>query len=340
MLGLLLALSFSETHPPFTWQTCTKAGCSPSTTSLVADADYRGTPTGDIDYSGALGVTTTGGTLVQRLVTISGGNKNVGSRLYLLDATGTKYQLFKLIGKELSYDVNLAQIPCGVNAAVYTIEMPASGEGAGAAYGTGYCDGNYVKSKGSTKAGCAEFDIQEANNQAMVFTTHPCATLGQFSVPGQCSTDGCGFNAYRYGGKTFWGQTVNPKQKMTIVTQFVGTGTLTEIRRLYIQGGVKIPNPKLLVYNTAQYDSITDAFCRTAGHSVDGWHSIAQMGRSFANGHVLCFSLWDSNDMGWLDAGEYGPCVGSQSKEVIEAQNPGMTVTYSNLKFGDIDTTY
>jgi hypothetical protein len=44
--------------------------------------------------------------------------------------------------------------------------------------------------------------------------------------------------------------------------------------------------------------------------------------------------------MGWLDAGEYGPCVGSPTKEVIEAQNPGMTVTYSGLKYGDIDTTY
>lgn len=341
MFVLLFGLILSEVHPKLTWQKCTKSGCTTQNGFVVTDAEARGSATEDIDYEAQLGVTTSGGTLKQKLVTTYNGKKNIGSRLYLLASDEKNYELFSFVGKELSYDVDLSEIPCGVNAALYTVEMTKDGKGGensnrggGAAYGEGYCDANYV---GGT--GCAEFDIQEANNQANVFTTHTCQALGQISSNGQCDNGGCGFNAYRYGGKDFWGTTVNPKQKITIVTQFIGSGTLTEVRRKYVQGGKVINNPNLLIYNTANYDSISEGFCKTAGHQVDGWHALSQMGASFNKGHTLVFSLWDSNDMGWLDAGEYGPC-GSPSKDSIEAANPGMTVTWSNIKFGDIDSTY
>jgi cellulose 1,4-beta-cellobiosidase len=336
VLAALLALALSEKHPALTWQKCTKSGCSSVSGFVVTDQEVRDTPTSDIDYAAQLGVTSSGGSLSQKLVTTYNGKKNIGSRLYLLASDETNYELFNFNGKELSYDVDLSAIPCGVNAALYTVEMPKAGTGVGAAYGTGYCDANYV---GGT--GCAEFDIQEANNKAMVFTSHPCQSLGTTTSNGQCQSDGCGFNAYRYGAKTFWGTDVNVNAKITVVTQFLTTGgSLSEVRRLYVQGGKKIPNPTLRIYNTADYDSISEGFCRTAGHQTDGWRGLAHMGESFAKGHVLVFSLWDSNDMGWLDGNtEYGPC-GNPSKDSIEAANPDMTVTWSNIKFGDIDSTY
>jgi hypothetical protein len=336
VLALLLTFAISETYPALTWKQCTKSGCTNVQGYVVTDQEVRETPTSEVDYEAQLGVTSSGDSLTQKLVTTYNGEKNIGSRLYLLSSDKTSYQTFTLVGKELSYDVDMSEIPCGVNAALYTVEMPKAGKGSsGAAYGTGYCDANYV---GGT--GCAEFDIQEANNKAMVYTTHTCQGTGQMASNGLCDTGGCGFNAFRYGGKTFWGTDVNPAQKMTIVTQFLASGTtLTEIRRIYVQGGKKIPNPMLKIYNTADYDSITDGFCKTAGHQTDGWHALSHMGDSFNRGHVLVFSLWDSNDMGWLDAGEYGPCD-NPSKETIEAQHPNMKVTWSNIKYGDIDSTY
>jgi cellulose 1,4-beta-cellobiosidase len=163
--------------------------------------------------------------------------------------------------------------------------------------------------------------------------------VGQFSNQYQCNQDGCGFNAYRYGAKTFWGQTVDSKQKITVVTQFLTAGgKLSEIRRFYIQNGKAIPNPKVSVYGNGNFDSVNEAFCKAAGHQVDGWRGLGQMGASFERGHVLVFSLWDSNSMQWLDGGGYGPCVES-NKAAAEAI-PGVSVTWSNLKFGDLDSTY
>jgi hypothetical protein len=337
VFAFLLTLALSETHPGLTWQRCTSSGCTNVQGYIVTDTEVRSTPTSDVDYAAQLGVSTSGGSLTQRLVTTYNGKKNIGSRLYLLASDEKNYELFNLVGKELSYDVDLSQIPCGVNAALYTVEMAKSGGGVGAEWGTGYCDANYV---GGT--GCAEFDIQEANNKAMVYTTHTCQGLGQMANGGACDNGGCGFNAYRYGDHQFWGTSVNVNQKMTIVTQFKASGgTLNEIRRLYVQGGKVIQNPTVNVYNGGNYDSIIAGFCQTAGHETTGWHSLGHMGESFAKGHVLVFSLWDSDDMGWLDGqnNEYGPCD-NPSKASIEAAHPDMTVTWSNVKFGDIDSTY
>jgi hypothetical protein len=342
MLVVLTVLSLSETRPSLTWQQCSRAGCSPVSGSVVSDTDARSSPTADIKYSD-IGVTSTGGTLQQNLVNVVDGKKVIGSRLYLMAADGAKYQLFTFVGKEISYDLEMTSIGCAVNAAFYSVEMPASGEAAfgGATSGSGYCDANFVKSKGSSKAGCSEFDIQEANFYGMVFTSHPCQSPGQVGQGGgACQSDGCGFNGYRYGAKTFWTSTINPKGKLRVVTQFVGAGSgLTEIKRLYVQGGKTIPNPTVNVYNNGNFNSLTEAFCKAAGHGLSGWQSFAGMGASFQRGHVIVFSLWDSFDMGWLSgSGEYGPCTSSDKNEA--ETHTDAKVIWSNLKYGDIDTTY
>jgi hypothetical protein len=98
-----------------------------------------------------------------------------------------------------------------MNAALYSVEMPSDGSKVpgsnrrknGAEYGTGYCDGKY-----SDGTGCTEFDFQNANNKAMVYTTHCCTTPGQGVK--DCDTTGCSYNVYRdFGNKAFWGTTIN-----------------------------------------------------------------------------------------------------------------------------------
>ena len=74
-------------------------------------------------------------------------SKNIGSRTYLLDPSGEKYQMFKLKNKEFTFDVDVSNMPCGLNGALYFVEMSPDGDKAkyptneaGAKYGTGYCD--------------------------------------------------------------------------------------------------------------------------------------------------------------------------------------------------------
>lgn len=95
------------------------------------------------DYEGTYGVTTSGDALTLKFVTGS----NVGSRLYLMDTSDEKYQTFDLLDAEFTFDVDVSNLPCGLNGALYFTAMDADGgvsrfptNKAGAKYGTGYCD--------------------------------------------------------------------------------------------------------------------------------------------------------------------------------------------------------
>merc|ERR1712002_369238 len=173
---------------------------------------------------------------------------NIGSRMYLLAPGGDEYQIFKLKNKEFTFDVDVSELPCGLNGALYFVEMEEDGglsystNEAGAAYGTGYCDAqcphdmkwingeanceDWQPSDNDINSGvghygtcCIEMDIWEANTVATAYTPHPCETVGQERCEGTpcgdnasderydgvCDKDGCDFNAWRLGDKTFFG---------------------------------------------------------------------------------------------------------------------------------------
>ena len=52
---------------------------------------------------------------------------NVGSRLYVMD-TNDKYQLFKLKNREFSFVVDVSELECGMNGAMYFSEMDPDGD--------------------------------------------------------------------------------------------------------------------------------------------------------------------------------------------------------------------
>lgn len=180
-LALLLATASAqqigivtpETHPKLTWGKCTASGCATQQASVVLDANWRWlhTTTGydncytgsswdaalcadpvtcakncavdGADYSGTYGITTSGNALTHKFVT----DKNIGSRVYLMDTSDTGYQMFKPKNQEFTFDVDVSKLPCGLNGAMYFVEMEADGgkakypgNKAGAKYGTGYCD--------------------------------------------------------------------------------------------------------------------------------------------------------------------------------------------------------
>lgn len=172
-LGQQVGTNMAENHPSLTWQRCTSSGCQNVNGKVTLDANWRWThrindftncytgnewdtsicPDGatcakncaldGADYAGTYGVTSSGTALTLKFVTESQ-QKNIGSRLYLM-ADDSNYEIFNLLNKEFTFDVDVSKLPCGLNGALYFSEMAADGgksstNTAGAKYGTGYCD--------------------------------------------------------------------------------------------------------------------------------------------------------------------------------------------------------
>ena len=64
-----------------------------------------------------------------------------------MGAGGAGYEMFHLKNREFTFDVDVSNLPCGLNGALYFVEMDQDGglseyptNKAGAKYGTGYCD--------------------------------------------------------------------------------------------------------------------------------------------------------------------------------------------------------
>jgi len=75
------------------------------------------------DWAAPSGVTEVSGGVDLQFVTQGARCMNVGSRMYVLE--GEEYKQFKLLGKQISFDVDAFHLPCGTNGAVYFVEMPA-----------------------------------------------------------------------------------------------------------------------------------------------------------------------------------------------------------------------
>lgn len=285
-----------EEHPPVQLGHCSLAGgCKKEMTSLTLDANWRwlhgvnasgsgncytGTSWDEAlcpdpktcaekcalegvtqeGYKGTYGVTSTSAGVELRFVTQGPYSKNVGSRLYMVDASGASYKLFKLKNREFAFDVDTSALPCGLNGAVYFVSMEVDGEmggtnKAGAKYGTGYCDAqcphdvkfmggeaNILDWDAKTGTGrhghcCSELDIWEANKEATAFTAHPCTTKGPLicdgvrcgddgkgeHYKGVCDKDGCDYNSWRMGNRSFYGPglVVDTTKPVTVITQFV-----------------------------------------------------------------------------------------------------------------------
>ncbi|TRX93740.1 hypothetical protein FHL15_005416 [Xylaria flabelliformis] len=424
----------TETHPALTWQQCTaKNSCSTVNGKVVVDANWRwvhdssGTncyngnqwdttrckdPTScasaccldGADYAGTYGATTSGNALNLKFVTQGPYSKNIGSRMYLMKDDQT-YQGFQLLGKEFTFDVDVSNLPCGLNGALYFVSMDLDGgkakfptNTAGAKYGTGYCDSQcprdlkFIDGKaningwtpstndanagvGNMGACCAEMDIWEANQVSAAFTPHPCqnsayhscsgdACGGTYSAnryAGDCDPDGCDFNSYRQGATNFYGagQTVDTTKKFTVVTQFLTSGgSLSEIKRFYVQNGKVIANSQSTI-SGATGNSITQNFCdaqKTAFGDTNIFSQrggLKQMGAALAKDMVLVMSVWDDHaaNMLWLDSTypvtgsgpgkKRGTCATTSGvPSDVESQVPNSNVIYSNIRFGPINSTY
>jgi len=171
------------------------------------------------DYEGTYGITASGDSLTLQLVTETSTGTNVGSRVYLM-ADSEHYEMFQLKNSEFTFDVDVSNLPCGLNGALYFVEMSADGgvaayptNKAGAQYGTGYCDSQcpqdikfingqanilgWTADSNDANAGtgqygtcCNEMDVWEANSISTAFTPHSCNATGQTRCEGVQCGDG------------------------------------------------------------------------------------------------------------------------------------------------------
>jgi cellulose 1,4-beta-cellobiosidase len=257
VLSQNIGTNTAENHPALTVQQCTsKNNCQSQPGFVVIDSNWRwihnmgGTTncyTGNTwdqtlcpdpatctkncaldgaDYQGTYGVTTSGNALNLKFVTNGPFSKNIGSRLYLLQDAST-YKIFKLKNREFTFTVDISNLPCGLNGALYFVEMAADGgmskfptNKCGAKYGTGYCDAqcphdlkwingqanvkDWKPSPNDPNSGtgfygtcCTEMDIWESNAASSAVTPHVCTVQGQT----QCSGTQCGdMPDHRYDG--------------------------------------------------------------------------------------------------------------------------------------------
>jgi cellulose 1,4-beta-cellobiosidase len=175
-----------EVHPALTSYKCTTAGgCKAQKTSIVLDANYRWLHNAEgytncvttgfnpdfcpdvetcaktcslegVDYA-SYGIHASGDALtlnIYKTDPVTNVTSGSSPRVYLLEDDDT-YVHFQLLNQEFSFDVDVSEVPCGINGALYFSEMNAKGDKnelnqAGARYGTGYCDAqcpsqNFIK---------------------------------------------------------------------------------------------------------------------------------------------------------------------------------------------------
>jgi cellulase len=166
---------------------------------------------------------------------------------------------------------------------------------------------------------------------------------------GVCDGVGCGFNPYGLGKHDFYGLEgkVDTRKPFRVVTRFVtdgGTddGELVGFRRHYVQDGKIISNAEVTL-RAKQYDSITQNFCRATDATSFLHHGgLAQMGESLRRGMVLVMGIWNegNDNLNWLDSGDAGPCGKKEGDPaVIKKEHPGTSVTFEDVRWGDIGST-
>ncbi len=328
------------------------------------------------DWKAPYGVSVSGSSARLNYVTQGPYSTNVGSRLYLVAEDKKSYQGFDMRGKEISFTVDASNLPCGLNGAIYFVEMPLTNSYSasldssfGINYGDAQCphDIKYIAGKanfGSAGACSNEYDIWEANSKSMSLALHPCSSGkgvfkctssescgdGSDRMKGVCDKNGADYNPNRHGLKTFYGNnasfTVNSAKPIRVITQFhTGSdGKISKIQRFYEQNGVRIKGAELTESSIAATHSAFGEQNRFA--ELGGF---GEMSASFSRKHVLVLSVWDDSavNMRWLDsvypagsskASDYrGPCSAQNtSPDYLRKTFPTAYVIYSDFQINSL----
>ena len=208
------------------------------------------------------------------------------------------YAYFDLLNKTLSYSIDMSNVPCSCNAALFWVTMPGyskNGHPAPSRKGNYYCDANKVWG-----TWCWEFDSIEGNSHVMKVTPHTCnAPPGGYI--GSCDRSGPFLKGFSPKDSLCPSSscTVDTRRPFTHTQKFRSNGThLVAVENIVSQG------------------ILSFSFGIDAGEEY-----LAKMTDAMKK-MVLTFQLWGDSWllMSWLDGLR---CLGSCPHN--------STVTYSNM---------
>ena len=232
-----------------------------------------------------------------------------GGRVYLGDSssstiTTTSFYNMPLLGKRLTFNVDMSQVGCNCNGALYFVTMPgynSAQQPVPGEHNEYYCDANDVGG-----VWCPEMDTMEANKYAMASTAHTC----DYHAPhyySSCDRGGCGTNVLDADFSGYGpGKRIDTNRPFTLAISFItgGNGRLSTVTNYFTQGS-----------QTLKFDSCNADYLQWMGYSLPGI--------------VMTMSLWGTGNggMSWLDgkSGCQGGCNLADSK-----------VTFSNIRLDDL----
>ena len=195
---------------------------------------------------------------------------------------------YNLLNKTVSFTVDLSDIECSCNAALFFTSQPAigaNGEPIAGTQGTYSCDANH----GNGEL-CWEMDNMEANKYALQVTPHQCN-----SAPGtyisECDGAGCGTNLYNINNKG-----ICPDSSCKINSNLPFEQSIYFGNNMYVtltQGS-----------NVIEFD-----VCSSNNDYIKSMNSPLNYGMSM----ILCYWGNNYNTMSWLDGktGCTGDCPGT-----------------------------
>jgi len=211
------------------------------------------------------------------------------------------FKVLHLLGKTVSYKLDLSKVGCGCNVALYLIEYPAkdwSGNPSKGScdYSPYYCDANQVCGQW-----CPEIDIMEANNHAFQSTPHKCDAPTKEGHYSNCDRGGCGKNTKDIQGSYGPGPqyTIDTRSPFEVHTSFHGSPGWFEGMTTVLEQGSKKVVMKL--------------------DSCPGYYG--QLSESMKQGMSLRLTYWgqEASTMAWMDS---PPCGG----QVCSGTNAGQAV--------------
>lgn len=226
-----------------------------------------------------------------------------GGRVYLGDnetISPNSFYKMQLLGKRLTFDVNIDKVGCNCNGALYFVTMPGYNAEQKPASGNNseyYCD-----ACAHGKIHCPEIDVMEANKYAMASTAHDCQYTAPHYYP-SCDSRGCGTNVLDVNISGFGpDKYIDTNNQFTLSVSFItgSNGMLSTVKNNLSQKSKSL-----------QFDACNPGYLQWMGLSLSGIVMTASL-RGLPNG-----------GMSWLD-GKSGCQGGCNIKE--------SSVTFSNIR--------
>eukprot|EP00419_Tripos_fusus_P089086 CAMPEP_0172860066 /NCGR_PEP_ID=MMETSP1075-20121228/71873_1 /TAXON_ID=2916 /ORGANISM="Ceratium fusus, Strain PA161109" /LENGTH=437 /DNA_ID=CAMNT_0013708049 /DNA_START=37 /DNA_END=1350 /DNA_ORIENTATION=+ len=218
---------------------------------------------------------------------------HLGSRAYFAqECTGvynrSQYLAFNLLGKTISYTVDLAGTGCGCNVALYLTSMrqnPHASE----------CFDHYCDSNSVCGHACAEIDIQEGNQYAWHSTLHGKADPGGLGV-------GYGGGGMGWSGPRQW-----TSKKYGPGADCIDTNRPFQVAASFPADVLcKLTATQVVLMQVALGGKTCELPLRV-GH----YDNMDELSKALAAGMTPTVSYWNSKNMLWMDGrGQdgLGPC--------------------------------